>query len=579
MSVAGNESVRLPLICLTAFLLAACGRTEVLRPVDTIVRNVEIVNVSDGSTAVDHAVVVVDGRVIDIVDEGRVDEYTAEVIIDGGGNFLIPALADAHVHIQSAAELPLYIRYGIGIVVNMSGGPNHLKMREAVASGKILGPTIVTAGPTLDGDPPTNPLFVSVGPESAAEVVDWIAANGYDVVKIYQQMDLETLYATMRAARMLNLLATGHVSRRVGVNKSIEAGQRYMAHGEEVAFEFFNETTRRYDMNAVPELANQLSAAGVTVTPMLAYLENIPAQTRNLAEYLDADEMRVVPAAMRMSFDQRQGWFANREDPNGFIGQIESLAEFVATLTLALSERDATLILGTDAGFGGAIPGYSVHEELESLVDAGLAELDALQMATLTFGEYLQQIDPSRTPWGQIAPGYSASMVLVGTNPIDDIAATRDIRGVMVRGKWIDRDELMALEDAGIRRQGIRLPTARAFEDAVVAGDLDAARSALRSISDDLIADPLMTADNCIFLGYRHYYGGRRALAGQIYELCATMHPDSAPLWIHIARASESDKKDAVALDAYRRAQKLNPWYGNPGGAIDKLATASPGGN
>lgn len=560
---------------LAIMLIAGCNASDTLLQADAAIHNVTIVDVSDGTTIEGKAIVVVDGQISEIINDDRLDDYAPTTVIDGGGNFVIPALADVHVHIQSRAELQNFVRYGVGLVVNMSGGPQHLEMREAVASGELLGPSIVSVGPTLDGDPPTNPLFTTINPDNAAEIIDWIAGRGYDAVKVYQQMDASTLRAAILAASAKGLIATGHVSRRIGIEKALDAGQRYIAHGEELAFEFFDETSRTYDSDAVSELADRLSQAGVTVTPMLAYLENIPRQVDDLQTYLDSEEMRLVPAATRNSFDQRQGWFANRENPDAFADQIASLVDFVAALTVELQDRGVPLVLGTDAGFGGAIPGYSVHEELVALVDAGLTETAALQSATFVAGKYLTQIDPARAPWGLVRPGYTASMLLIGANPIEDISATQDIRGVMIDGQWIGEDGLTSLEVALSQRQQAMLPLARAFEDALVAGDPDAGNAAIESIPTEMTGEPLISADNCIFLGYRHYYAGNRPLAGRLYELCATMHPKSSPLWIHIARALESENKTEDALRAYRRALELNPWYGSPRSAIDRLSTGA----
>jgi hypothetical protein len=565
-------------VILAIMFIAGCSASDSLAPADAIIHNVRIVDVAEGRVIAGKAIVVIDGIISDVINEDSIQKYEPNKTIDGDGYFLIPALADVHVHIQSRSELQNFVRYGVGLVVNMSGGPQHLEMRKAVASGDILGPSIVSVGPTLDGDPPTNPLFTTINPENADEVIDWIDRKGYDAVKVYQQMDADTLGAAILAARTRGLITTGHVSREIGIEQTLNAGQRYIAHGEELAFESFDETSRTYDMGAVSGLADRLAEAGITLTPMLAYLENIPRQVGGLQTYLDSKEMRLVPAAMRMSFDQSQGWYANRQDPNGFIDQISSLADFVKLLSAALHERGVPLVLGTDAGFGGAIPGYSVHEELGALVDAGLTEIAALRTATLEVGEYLKQIDPARSPWGLVSPGYTASVVLIGANPIEDIAATQDIRGVMIDGNWIDEDDLTGLEDALSRRQQAMLPLARAFEDAIVAGDPDSAGAAIESIPAEMAGEPLISADNCIFLGYRHYYGGNRPLAGQLYELCATMQPNSSPLWIHIARAYESERRTEAALRAYRLALVLNPWYGDPRSAINGLNLDAPQG-
>ena len=280
-----------------------------------------------------------------------------------------------------------------------------------------------TAGPTLDGSTPTNPLFTSVTPETADEIVAWIADQGYDAVKVYQQVEAETLEAIVRSAESRGLITTGHVSRDLGVQGALDAGLRHIAHGEELAFESFDEEARRYDRSRIPELADLLSERGVTVTPMINYLEAVPDQVLALDAFLGSDPMNLVPAGMRLSFGPRQGWFSGRDEPAAFAEQMADVAGFVAELTAALNERGVRLILGTDAGFGGAIPGYGVHRELESLVSAGLSELEALHTATLNVGRFLQEIDPNRTPWGRIESGFSADLLLLGRNPLSD---TRD---------------------------------------------------------------------------------------------------------------------------------------------------------
>lgn len=564
-----NKFLVCALVAPLVVLLSAC---ESRTPADVMIHNVSIVDIETGTVNSGQAVIISDGTIVDVTSDQDMDRYRADQTIDGNSAYLIPALGDAHVHIQSRSELQNYLVHGVGLVVNMSGNPDHLKMRQEIISGQIEGPTILTVGPTLDGEPPTNPLFTSVNPDNASEVVGWIVSEGYDAIKIYQQMDANTLRAVIAASDEYKRVLTGHASRTAGISAAIESGQRYFAHGEELAFESFDEESRHYDLGQIPALADELNKAGVTTTPMLRYIEEIPLQVNDLEGFLKRPEMRVIPAAMHLSFDSRQGWFSNREDPAGFTGQIKSLAQFVAALTTALQQRNADLILGTDAGFGGAIPGHSVHMELETLVKAGLTEQQALLTATVEIGKYLNKIDPDAQPWGKIKAGHAADLLLIGGNPLTDISSTQDIKGFMLRGRWLERHALDETSNQLAKRQQTLLPLARNFEHALVTGDLEAARAAIDAIPQEYGKESLISADNCIFLGYRHYYGGKRPLAGQFYELCAQQHPDSSPLWIYIARAYASEGNIESAIASYSKAQALNPWYGNPQQAIDELS-------
>jgi Imidazolonepropionase and related amidohydrolases len=92
--------------------------------------------------------------------------------IDGSGKFLTPGLIDGHVHLMSPDDLISYLAYGVTTVVNMSGTPADLKMRREVRTGSRLGPNLYTAGPTIDGYPPLNEVFVTAEtPEKGAALV------------------------------------------------------------------------------------------------------------------------------------------------------------------------------------------------------------------------------------------------------------------------------------------------------------------------------------------------------------------------------------------------------------------------
>ena len=81
----------------------------------------------------------------------------------------------------------------------------------------------------------------------------------------------------------------------------------------------------------------------------------------------------------------------------------------------------------------------------------------------------------------------------------------------------------------------------------------------------------MISASNCIFLGNRFYYRAQRKLAGELYEICAEMHPDFAPLWWHIGQARDESGLIESAIEAYSLALDANPWYQQPAEAIRRL--------
>src|SRR5262249_27152642 len=102
----------------------------------------------------DQTVVVRGGRLAHGGPSSTVPVPAGALRIDGRGKFLMPGLADMHVHLYTRDDLLLFLANGVTFVRNMWGSPQDLVWRARVERGELLGPTIYTAGPLLDGSPP-----------------------------------------------------------------------------------------------------------------------------------------------------------------------------------------------------------------------------------------------------------------------------------------------------------------------------------------------------------------------------------------------------------------------------------------
>jgi imidazolonepropionase-like amidohydrolase len=149
-------------------------------------------------------------------------------VIDAKGQFLLPGLADMHVHIYFPEELTLYVANGVTTVFNLNGQPAHLYWRKQTASGELLGPAIYSVGPTFDR---------SRTAEEAVKEVDAQAAAGYDGIKIYNQVSSAEYSALTAEAHKKNMVLVGHIAREPGFAPTLAAGQS-IAHAEEYLYTF-----------------------------------------------------------------------------------------------------------------------------------------------------------------------------------------------------------------------------------------------------------------------------------------------------------------------------------------------------
>jgi imidazolonepropionase-like amidohydrolase len=102
-----------------------------------------------------------------------------------------------------------------------------------------------------------------------------------------------------------------------------------------------------------------------------------------------------------------------------------------------LYDAGARIASGTDSGASpGRIPGFSEHRELEDLVTSGLTPLQAIVDATGNTGKLIHELDPSLDV-GLISPGFSADLIILDSNPLDDIRNTRKIAAIYHRGRLV----------------------------------------------------------------------------------------------------------------------------------------------
>jgi len=382
-------------------------------------------------------------------------------IVDGHGKYLIPGLWDMHVHEIFGAWLPedekviplLFVANGVTGVRDMGGDLEPLKRwRLRIAAGDMLGPRMIIAGPMLDGPVPQFPSSAPI--KNAADgrnTVDELKKNGADFIKIQSLIPRDGYFAVAEEAKKLGIVFAGHVPDKIRAVEASNAGQKSIEHltgvfeGCSSAEDELMSKPRgpgrgrflaTYDSDRAKALLALFEKNQTWQVPTLYWeqgewlIEKTNSGSDPLAQY--------APAAWRnrtwpmFTHDISQGWSS---DP---LTDRERFVQAEFKMVGDMYRAGVPILAGTDTAAGVRVyPGFSLHEELQLLVKAGLSPIAALQSATLNASKYLGLADT-----GTVEVGKRADLVLLDADPLEEISNTRKIQGVVLAGRYLSRADL-----------------------------------------------------------------------------------------------------------------------------------------
>jgi tetratricopeptide (TPR) repeat protein len=563
-----------------------------------VVRHVTVIQPSAARPSRPADVVIVERRILQVTPPGAAVAPPDAVVIDGQGKYLIPGLIDAHVHIKEVDPLFLFLAAGVTTVQNMAGQPFHLAMREQVNRGTLLGPRIVTTGPT------TAQVGVTT-PEEVANLVKAQQALGYDAIKMYGsrggEMTPEAYHTLNEVARSRGMRVVGHAPRNLPFQVVLDERQSSIDHMEEIVYthrpfarllqpyvdlQFGRASAQVRDSLArvpVPDFANALKSeitelaravkrAGLAVTPNIVFFRNIYWMTTDSIQVLlRAPELAYAAPGQRLNWSPLLNNYANswRDDRSIISPYLGAVVELEKAITLAFHQAGVPLMTGTDAEFLGAQPGFGVHTELEIFVALGMTPQEALRAATSTPAQVMRIADSV----GSLQPGYIADLVLLEADPLSDIRNARRISGVFRAGRWLPRSDLDARLDSLTRSYAPVQAALRSFMDSLETGGATAALRVFRSSAErETIAKPVEQVINAY--GYRVLGEKRVKEAIEIFRANTDAFPDQYNTWDSLAEAYMEDGQNDLAIRYYRKVLELRPGDENATRMLKRLGVA-----
>lgn len=387
-------------------------------------------------------VIVSNGRITDIGPEAKIKVPRSALSVDGRGKYLMPGLADMHVHLSAdlqdnLALLRLFIANGVTTVLNLRGTTDHLQLRESVANGESFGPRIYTVGPFV------NEPFVKT-PEEVELAVREQKRAGYDFIKMHGNLSSEAYARLFAVARSLGMRVVGHAPRNLGIEAMIKERQHAVAHAEEYLYDTDGSSRNFAALEPkIASIAQATAGAGTWLIANLTAYKNIGLQVNDVNAVYSRPEMRYMPPNIKSFWAPANNPYVKRfgrETYEGFGARYKVLEKLVK----GFHGAGVRLLAGTDALNPSVVPGFSIHDELQDLVAAGLSPYEAIKAATVNAAEFLE----SSADVGTVAVGKRADLILVEADPLKDVKNTTRLAGVMTRGQWLTAAELRKMLDA-----------------------------------------------------------------------------------------------------------------------------------
>ncbi len=452
-----NSVATLTTILLTAVTLAAQAATAFI--------GVNVIPMDRERVLTDQTVVVRNGVITALGDAAKIKVPKNAIRVAGAGKYLIPGLVDMHTHLLSDSdeypdsiapdELKVMVANGVTTVRFMIGTPELLALRRRSANREIVAPTIYVASPHLTGREQGNDHVVKT-PEEAREAVRRSKAAGYDFIKVTTFIDAPVYEAAVDEAAKLKIRVVGHAdSRFVGVERAWKARQQ-IEHLDGYMELLLTDDAKKagsvsdlyiyrieswasldhIDESKIADVARKTVAANPFVDPTQHFMKNAFGLPRSEASIRAQPDLRFYPVAAQ---DQWLQFYRKNKMLNEV--PVDKRARWIGLrdkLIVAIYKAGGKIMAGSDTPEFLFLYGFSLHRELKALSDAGLPNYAVLEAGTRNAHESLGTIGRS----GTVEKGKQADLVLLNANPLDDIRATEDRAGVMLKGVWYAQTEL-----------------------------------------------------------------------------------------------------------------------------------------
>ena len=447
---------------LLLFVFAFAHSNQAAQKSTLVVRNVALIDMRNDRVQIGMTVIVEGNRITRI--GKNIGPPKDARIIDGTGKFLIPGLWDMHVHIFNNTQhagtdnheiyFPLLIANGVTGVRDMwTDAEDQILVRNwqvDMAAGKLLAPRIAPGSHIIDGSPTDLPNMLAVStPEEGRRAVREQKEAGAGFIKVYFRLRPDVYAAIADESKKLGIPFAGHVPFAISAATASNSGQKSIEHltGILETCSSKEDELRNAKNLTPPQLTEQLwqTYDEKKCTDLFRlFAKNRTWQLPNavlhrMFAFRREESFRNDPRLKYVIREEAEEWSRAPRQPQQFT--LETRTQRFQKLLEAIGSMNklgVPILAGTDLGNPLMFAGFSLHDELELFVRAGLTPFEALQTATVNPAIYLSR----EKELGTIEKGKLADLILLDANPFDAITNTRRINAVIANGRLLTRSDL-----------------------------------------------------------------------------------------------------------------------------------------
>ena len=415
-----------------------------------VIKNINIIPMTSINKVIKKATVVIHNNIIQSIN-GNIPRKAK--VIDGTDKWLIPGLIDMHVHTNASINLKgnlptqgatffidtqdvmtTHIANGVTTIFELDGRVEHLAQRNEITQGKVIGPRMAIA-PVVNGGKTSNGGRIVNNSSDARQAVKSLKAEGYNFIKAYSHLNIESYKAVVDEAKKQNMQVVGHIP-DVFKGKTQEAfvpNFGLVAHAEEFSKQIRELPKTKKEAKQFAEIAKKNNT---WLVPNLIAIVKIRDQIQSIDSIRNMKTLQYVHPILQDKWINHNNYKKHKSEE--FLNYLNDLIRFHKELVLAFKDAGIPMVTGTDAGLSGIITGFAMHDELELLVEAGLTNGDALISATKLPAKWLKIDDKV----GTVEENKYADLIILNSNPLEDIKNTRKINGVFVNGIWLNKNKI-----------------------------------------------------------------------------------------------------------------------------------------